>query len=263
MSSFEDAFVDKGMWPHPGEAIAWVSEVFEPHFIRFLDDVIRRRQDMIASDYLQMALSHIRIVHKTTSGAVVHRVAYLDLVECYHVGSKKKLATPDDWTELGQRFLQLEGVTPVVAFYRLNYAFLCVRNGDGAHDFLTELYRDAVQAAAGLEETERDEALGHLHYNWARYLLKVGRRNEALAPWQESSKHRVAYYDALKRGRAGESMLLAAAQQVAKNLHEFRDKNFFQEVDTVLCGVPQELFDSLEQMFGIGRLLHNCVNKPK
>lgn len=232
-------------------AAEWLSRVprHDGDLDAFLDELVVRRQEMISLNIVRDVLTEVASMmpHAVPNP----RFNFLAAVAYYHETIVAKKGTPELWSIIAARFESIQPVTAMLSFYVLNYAFLAYRNAGGVHEKrLQPLYEKASITAEHLEEQERHEALGHLHYNWARYLLKSGRRHEALVPWQKSSEQRVAFYEDLKQQRKDRDTMLAAAQQIAKMRCDFRKDGFFPEVPTELCGVSEELYDALEVTFG-------------
>lgn len=241
-----------GATPKTDEVIEIIEPLYDERIDSLMDILIKRRQELISRD----AIGGIVVAMEALGGHAMKdnpRYRFLYFVGGYHDAIKKKEGDPLAWAWLGARFLEdLEGTNhPAIAFYRLNYAFLCFRNAGGEHEARLEgLYEEAQSAAAGLEQAEGYEALGHLHYNWSRFLLKKGRKSEAFTAWQEAAWNRVGFYKASKESGGGQDALLAAAQQVAKMRCDFRGDAFFPHIDTDRCGVSAELYAELERDFG-------------
>lgn len=153
------------------------------------------------------------------------------------------------YVDLAEQFQRIERSTTELAFYVPNYALLCVRNAGAPHDTaIPNLFRQAVEAASKLPDDEREEALGHLYYNVARWEHKKGSTVQAYANWQIAVGHRILFLKHLNRAQESRERRLAAAQQVWKMRGDFQ--KFFPEQNEDDCGVTVETIAELKREFG-------------
>lgn len=212
-----------------------------------LDELVRIRQSLISQGTLTERLNDLRTVDPLTE--IDPRFTFLETVQRYSDATKSGTADSVQWVSLLSDFSAIEATTPELEFYLPNYMLLCARNAGPPIDVkVPELFRTAADAALKLPEEEQDEALGHLQYNVARWMLKKDRRDDALTHWQAASRHRFQFYGLLKAaGNEPYERLLAAAQQVAKMRIDF--PAFFKDKDVDECGVEAKILDELKADF--------------
>lgn len=190
------------------------------------------------------------VAEKDPSATTNPRYRFLEAVQRYHEAVNARATDPGTWIEIGAVFSIIEAVTEVIAFYNVNYQLLCTRNaGPPSDQKVPKLFEDAKILAHWLSDDERCEALGHLYYNWSRYLLLGnGSVSEAFAAWVQAAAHRMTFYESQKQQRKPYDALLAAAQQVAKMRHDFR--KFFPQYELEYCGVSEDYAEYLRSIFG-------------
>lgn len=227
-----------------------VYDVADPPLVR-LDKLLVVRQTLISKGILADVIQ--LILEADPSVRADPRMQLLEAVQQYDALKKEGKGDRATWAVLSARFESIEPVTPQVGYYRINYALLCAINaGQGYEGRVTTLYPLAGDAALALPEPECSEALGHLNYNVGKWFAGNGKTTEGLPHWQASSERRVFFYGFLKSKKETRDRLLAAAQQVAKNVVEF--PRFFPDVPLDQCGVDKGVFAELEATFGSDEL---------
>ena len=232
------------------EIIDFMLTVYDPNdppTIR-LDKLIRVRQTLISMKILGDVLELIREADSSIVGDP--RFALLEAVREHDAAVKRQEKDPTVWSVLSARFESIIPATPQVDFYRLNYAVLdLIKTGKRQFDQrIRKLYRLAGEAALQLPELECVEALGHLHYNVAKWFHADKHVTEALTHWQQSARNRFQFYALLKAANEPRERLLAAAQQLAKLRKDFPD--FFPDTPLEECGVEADVYAELEADFG-------------
>ena len=232
--------------------------------VLYLDKIIARRQQLVSEDSIESVVGLLHDFGLQDEPSTKDRVEFLACVGSYHEHMNRKKRggsdpTEKDWGLLGQRFLDVVAFSAVPKFYSPNYGLLCFKRAKDPSK-VRECYDLALKASGDLPLPENAEAEGHLHYNWSKYLLETGRRNEALEPWQKSTGRRIVFYELLLNADHGR--LLAAAQQIVKMRYDFREEGFFPETDTDLCMVSQDYYDGLVGAYG-DEVFKSCVTKPK
>lgn len=212
-----------------------------------LDYLVRIRQSLISQGTLTQRLNDLRTVDPSTE--IDPRFTFLEVVQRYSDAVKSGTADSVQWVCLLSEFGVIEPSTPALEFYLPNYMLLCARNAGPPNDEkVIPLFEKAALAALKLPDDERAEALGHLHYNVSRWLLKKNRTADALAHWQSASLHRFQFYGLLKMTKEPRERLLAAAQQLAKMRRDF--PSFFAAADIEDCNVPTDVVAELEADYG-------------
>ena len=213
-----------------------------------LDRMIKERQALISSGTLQSQLQEFK--EKYPDEYSDPRYDFLDAVNLYDRSVKAGMKSPQQYIDLLEQFTGIDtGSNTQLRFYVPNYALLCARNAGTPHDNeVPKYFQQAETAASNLPDDERDEALGHLHYNVARWLHKKECLEEAIPHWKSASMHRLTFYGLLKAaGNEPYDRLLAAAQQVAKMRSDF--PAFFKDKDVDECGVEAKILDELKADF--------------
>lgn len=216
----------------------------------FLDLLLDLRQEMIDLDIivtvLELAEAHNPAL-KTDP-----RLAFLHLVAEYHGNVRRQLKDAQQWNDLGERFEVFGRVNEMVNFYAPNYALLCFRNagGDVSKQKVPKMFREAADASAFLTEAQRNEAMGYLQYNVARWMLKEGGHPEenVIQHWQGGGHFRTKWLQGLDRANARPYTWTAASKQVWKARAEFPQR--FPNADIDDCGVPKDVFDAITAEFG-------------
>lgn len=222
-----------------------------------LDELVRIRQSLIGQGVLQQRLDDLRTVYPSTE--IDPRFTFLETVQRYSHAAKCGTADSVAWASLLSEFGIIEASTPALEFHLPNYMLLCARNAGPPNDAkVPRLFRCAAEAALKLPDGEKNEALGHLNYNVAKWLQKRGQVADALAHWQAAARHRFQSYGLLKMSKAPRAELFAAAQQLAKLRKDFPD--FFVGTGIDECGVAADVVDELEADFG--RELYAFSAKP-
>lgn len=222
-----------------------------------LGELVRIRQSLISQGTLRQALDDLRTVHPQSEADP--QFTFLETVLRYSYAVKANTNDAIIWIDLLSAFSVVDPITPELEFYLPNYMLLCARNAGPPNDAkVPGLFQRAAEAALKLPDGERDEALGHLNYNVAKWLKKRGQVADALAHWQAAARHRFQFYGRLKMAKAPRAELLAAAQQLAKLRKDFPD--FFVGTDPEECGVDPDVFAELEADFG--QELHAFSAKP-
>lgn len=212
-----------------------------------LDELVRIRQSLISQGTLSERLQNLRTVDPSTE--IDPRFTFLETVQHYSDAVNSGTADSVEWVRLLSEFGIIEGSTPTLQFYLPNYMLLCARNAGPPNDAkVPDLFRTAADAALKLPEAEQNEALGHLQYNVARWILKKNRREDALAHWQSAAAYRFHFYALLKMRKALRAEQLAAAQQLAKLRKDFA--GFFPGTDVDECCVTADVHAELEADFG-------------
>lgn len=232
------------------EIIAFMLTVYDPsdHPSVRLDKLIRVRQTLISMKILGEVLELVREADESVTSDP--RFQLLEAVREHDAAIKRQEKDPAVWSVLSARFESIAPATPQVDFYRLNYAVLeLIKTGKREFDErIRKLYRLAGEAALQLPELECAEALGHLHYNVAKWFHADKHRTEALAHWQQSARNRFQFYALLKAANEPRERLLAAAQQLAKLRGDFLD--FFPDAALEECGVDADVYAELVADYG-------------
>lgn len=214
-----------------------------------LDTVVRERQTHISQGTLRQTLDTVLAEHPSAGSDP--RFRFLEVVADYDEAVRGGRKDPMTWIDLLSAFGVIETSTPELAFYIPNYQLLCARNAGKPTDAkVPELFSQATTAALGLPNGEHEEALGHLNYNFARWLLKQGRHEDALKHWQIAATERMLFYRHMIEIKASHERRLAAAQQVAKMSKDF--PSFFPGESENDCGVDPAIIQELEADFPDG-----------
>lgn len=212
-----------------------------------LDRMIKERQALISAGTLKRELKQFG--DEFPNDCDDSRYEFLDAVNLYDRSVRAGMTNSQHYVDLMQQFKEIEQTTPKLAFYIFNYMLLCARNAGSPHDEeIPKLFRQAVEVASNLPDDEREEALGHLYYNVARWEHKKGMMLQAYMNWQMAAGHRISFFKNLKKGQESPERLLAAAQQIWEMRGDF--KKFFPEQGIDECGVTAQVIAELEQEFG-------------
>lgn len=214
---------------------------------RLLEECITRRQELISSDALDECIDLIKQKWPTMNAP---QFEFLKAVSAYHRTTKERSGSKEAWSVLGARFEAIILTSPMTRFYVANYMFLCFRNSQSPalRKRLESIFKQAADISFQLTSAERNEAMGHLHYNAARWLCSEGKTSDALQHWQSAARHRLGFYGELKYTGASDARLLAAAQQIAKMRSDF--VTFFPETAILESGVEEKVYDELLAEFG-------------
>lgn len=202
-----------------------------------LNELVQLHQGLLSGDAIISIVDAIPSTYEWDP-----RTEFLRTVVLYHQQHKEVVKC---WNVVYLRFeaLQTAPANALLNFYIENYCFLAGRNAELAKDVLNRHFQAAKEAVSQINPPLRDQLSGFLFYNYARWLHKLGKVNDAFDWWKGAAASRIAWYEHQCQAGANELDLKTAATQVWKMWEDFLA--FFPDRDVIECGVSEELFNEV------------------
>jgi len=226
-----------------------------------LDSLLIHRQALISTGYIYDVHWLLpRILPTTMMLSITNSERYklLSAVTAYHtLSNRDPKPVAIDWLQLEPSFREIASTDPLVRFVSLCYLYLILRNAR-QYDELDAIYTAAFGAAEAIRDSGvREEQLGYITYNKARYLSTIGGHDhDSKMLYIEAGHHRLNYFASLKQDSIS---YVAAAQQVAKIRIDWQ--KFYGGSTIEECPVSEETLTKMRDICA-GSIYQFSVTKP-
>ncbi len=204
-----------------------------------LDELVERHQGLLSGDVIIGVVDAIPAKFQYDP-----RVELLRAVVFYHL--QHKAGEEAKWSEAFDRFNRVEtvGTSALSRFYIYNYRFLAARKARLGPSTLSGSFAHAGEAAQEIDAPLKNQLLGFLLYNYARYLLEIPKPQSALSYYIQAAGYRVLWYQHFRDTCADAAALKMAATQVWKMRKDFEGLFPGEDINQ-WCGVSVELFNEV------------------